>query len=120
MFKISASYSGPFPHPAILQQYESIKPGFTDLVARMAERQQAHQHKMDHARLDAASRSDRRGTFASVITVLGTLGLAGYLIANGHTLTGVPPLLVALGFLVRVLFSGLRRRRNEQESESND
>lgn len=120
MVQFSATYSGPFPHPAILRQYEAIKPGFTDLVARMAERQQVHQHEMDRARLNAASRSDGRGTYASVITVLGTLGLAAYLIANGHTLTGVAPLVVALGFLVRVLFSGLRSRPREQESESKD
>lgn len=118
LVQLEYSSSSPFPHPALLGQYKALDPGLLKDVREMAVRQQKHQHAMDHRRLDAASRSEARGAYVSLIAVLGTLGLAGVLLATGNTLAGLPPLLVALAFLVRVLFSGLGRRSNEQHPES--
>ena len=110
--------SSPFPHPALLGQYKAIDPGLLNDVREMAVRQQQHQHEMDRRRLDTASQSEARGAYVSLIAVLGTLGLAGVLIATGNTLAGLAPLVVSVSFLVRVLFSGLRRRSGEQRTES--
>lgn len=40
-------FKGPLPHPAILQQYEMIQPGFAKEIMQMAVNEQGHRHKME-------------------------------------------------------------------------
>ncbi|MGH7200157.1 MAG: DUF2335 domain-containing protein [Planctomycetaceae bacterium] len=42
---VSQEFSGPLPHPAVLQQYEEIQPGFADRILRMAEQQGQHRQQ---------------------------------------------------------------------------
>lgn len=41
----AGSYTGPIPHPAILQQYEQVLPGAAQEIVQMAVREQAHRPK---------------------------------------------------------------------------
>ena len=84
----------------------------------MAERQQDHQHEMEKASAEAAATSERRGTWSALIVALCAFVLAGYLIANGHALTGLAPLLVPLAPLVGVFFA--KRSRRERDNGNGD
>ena len=75
LVRVSETYSGPLPHPAILQQYEAIQPGFAERLLRMAEREQDHQHEMEKASAEAAATSERRGTWSALIVALCALSL---------------------------------------------
>lgn len=53
--QISASvqFTGPIPHPGILEQYNRILPSAADRIISMAEREEEHRHKMQEKLIDS-------------------------------------------------------------------
>jgi uncharacterized membrane protein len=45
--EISASFSGPLPHPDLLKKYNEIIPGLAEAIVDMAQKQQAHRFKIE-------------------------------------------------------------------------
>lgn len=43
----SEHFEGPIPHPELLERYNSIVPGAAERILQMAEKEQAHRHKID-------------------------------------------------------------------------
>lgn len=46
------SFSGPIPHPDLLQGYENIQAGFAERVFRMAEKEQEHRFACDKQQIE--------------------------------------------------------------------
>jgi len=46
---IAAEYSGPIPHPSVLQQYNNIHDGFANRIIKMAEKDADHIREMQKA-----------------------------------------------------------------------
>ena len=74
-------FQGPLPPPEIFARYEEINPRIVDTVLTLAEREQAHAHKMDEQALKAHSVAFRRGQAFAFILALVTIGVTGYLAA---------------------------------------
>jgi len=90
-----ATFSGPLPHPALLQKYEDIQPGFAERIVCMAEGESAHRRDQEKKELDADIRfnekdfTERRiGQFLALTIVLIMAGLGCYLALNGKEITG--------------------------------
>ena len=55
----SISFKGPLPPPALLKEYDKVKPGLADTIIAMAQTEQDHRHKWEASSLKA-HHSDRR------------------------------------------------------------
>ena len=55
------SFSGPIPHPRILEGYENIHSGFAERIVRMAEKEQEHRFECDNKVIDSTVASTKRG-----------------------------------------------------------
>lgn len=82
------SFSGPIPHPEMLQGYENVKQGFAERIVAMAEAQQ--QHRIDcESKMVAGTVSDSsRGQWMAFIVAVLFLVAAVVLGLNGHDWLG--------------------------------
>lgn len=74
---IQESFSGPIPHPRLLQGYENIQPGFAERIVVMAEKEQAHRFECDNKVIDSTVASTKRGQWMgySIALVFGIIAL---------------------------------------------
>lgn len=86
--EIVEGFSGPIPHPQLLQQYDQICPGAADRIIRTMEQEAAHRHAMEGAALRADIIDTRIGQTCAFIIVLATLGIGAYTAINGAPITG--------------------------------
>ena len=62
---VSMRFSGPLPHPQILEGYEKIVPGAGDRILRMAENEANHRHSVDNKCIEIDSRDSLLGIIAA-------------------------------------------------------
>ena len=78
------AFSGPIPHPELLQKYENIQGGFADRIIKLAEKQLDHRIDSERQVVDGSVSDSKRGQiFAFIVAVL-FLVAAVYLGINGH------------------------------------
>ena len=68
-----SSFSGPMPHPSVLEGYDRIVPGAAERILAMAESDSKHQQAIEFASLRAAEAEIKRGqwfAFSIGITAL--------------------------------------------------
>lgn len=58
---VQAEFSGPVPHPSILQGYENIVPGAAERILSMAEQDAAHQRGIESRVLAESAAEVKRG-----------------------------------------------------------
>lgn len=78
------AFSGPLPHPTILQGYEDVNNGFAERILVMAEKEQQHRFNCDTLMVKGTIAESKRGQlFALLISTL-FLGGAIWLGLEGH------------------------------------
>lgn len=78
------AFSGPIPHPELLQKYENIQKGFADRIINMAETQLDHRVNCESKIVNGSVIDSKRGQiFAFIVAVL-FLAAAVILGMNGH------------------------------------
>lgn len=94
-----SSFSGPMPHPTVLEGYERLVPGAAERILVMAEADAKHQRELEFEALRAAAGEVKRGQFfgltigctalvASVCALyLGSPAVAG--VIGGTTVVGL-------------------------------
>lgn len=97
MVQVSA-FHGPLPPPETLEKYQRILPGSAERILQMAEREQAHRHRLEAEFV----RISRRGQLFAFF--LGLIGLAGglALVWKGKSVTGLTTFLTILASLTGV------------------
>lgn len=69
------AFSGPIPHPELLQGYESVKPGFAERIVVMAEEQQKHRFDCEDKMVKGTVSESKRGQWmAFIIAILFLIG----------------------------------------------
>lgn len=69
------SFSGPIPHPDLLQGYENVKQGFAERIVSMAEAQQKHRFECEDKMVSGTVLESKRGQWmAFVIAILFLIG----------------------------------------------
>lgn len=55
------SFSGPIPHPELLQKYDKVQPGFAERIVSMSEKQLDHRINCETKVVDGAVAESKRG-----------------------------------------------------------
>ena len=109
-------YSGPIPHPGILEHYNKILPGAAERILKMAEEQAEHRRMLEKQALATDSRNSTLGVISALIITLSILAIAAYSIYLA--LPWVAAIISAIGItsLVGTFIYGTRSRRQEREN----
>lgn len=78
------SFSGPIPHPELLQKYEIVQPGFAERIVSMAERQLDHRIKCEGEFVRGSVAESKRGQNYGLIVSLLFLSASVFLGYSGH------------------------------------
>lgn len=88
--QLKQSFTGPLPHPDILQGYENVQDGFAERIFKMAEEQQAHRIKCeDKIVRSTAAQSVRGQWFGFLIAILCLAASVALGFYNHEVLAGV-------------------------------
>lgn len=85
---IQEHFSGPLPHPDILEKYEQIVPKAAERILAMAERQADHRQKLERLESKSDVVLSFTGQICALVFVLSTIGGATYCIAKGQPVGG--------------------------------
>lgn len=113
---IAAAFSGPLPPPGILHAYDEVVQKGAERIMSMAEDEQDHRHEIERRYLDLAKWGQRFGFLIG----FGALISGTYLIATGHSVSGLIALIAVAGGVVGslVLDIGAASEEEAQEDES--
>lgn len=117
-FSASASFSGPLPHPALLDQFERIVPGAAERIIRMAEEQAAHRRGLEKTAVEANAWSQKAGpVFGFIVAMTAILG--GFvLVFYGHSTYGIAAIITALASLAAVFVVGRWKQGQERADKA--
>jgi len=82
------SFSGPIPHPELLQKYDEVQKGFAERIVSMAERQLDHRIKCENAVVNGSVSESRRGQWFGLIVAVLFLSASLALGLTGHDWLG--------------------------------
>lgn len=115
--RVQEVFTGPLPHPKLLDQYEHIFPGATERIFQMAERQQAHRQRLESAVIRSNIENERKGMYFSLVITLTVVLSGAILIALGHGIEGFVTLIATIAFHAYNFIS--QKKRQEKELEEN-
>ena len=82
----SISFSGPLPHPSILEGYEKVHSGAADRIIQMAEDQSSHRKKMEEKIINSNVFDSRMGLVFGFLIALALIFGGVFLVYNNHSL----------------------------------
>lgn len=80
-----SEWNSDYPHPADLERYEIIHPGFTERILASAEAELKHRHVLENKIVNNNARSQLFGQIAALGTVVLITALAFYLAYQGYS-----------------------------------
>lgn len=80
-------FSGPIPHPSLLEEYERVCPGSCDKIFKMAMDEQSHRHSVDQKTIDFEERQIKRGQWFGFGIAIATLIAAVTIVLRGDSTT---------------------------------
>ena len=85
--QIQEIFTGPIPHPDIMQKYEMVLPGLADRIFKYAEVEQSHRHEVQNEQLSISKREITISFWMHVVTniCITTIFLA-FLVAGAYAL----------------------------------
>lgn len=107
--RFQSEFSGPLPPPGMLARYNDALPDGADRIVKMAEAQSSHRRTIE----------SRGQIFAFVLALVAIVG-GIVLIATGHSIAGLVPLIGAIGGLIGLFIYGEVRARSVRQFESPD
>ena len=111
-----AQFSGPIPHPTILEHYDRISPGAAERIISMAENQAKHRQDLEARVISSDISNSRLGLhYGLIIGLVAVIGGA-FCIVTGHEVGGSIIGGTGLTGLVGVFVYGSRQRRKEREA----
>lgn len=88
-------HAGPLPHPDSYERYATIIPDGANRIMRMAEKEQAHRHRMEPL-----------GTISAFVLSLAFLLVGGFLVLRGHDGAGATIITLTVVGLAAVFITG--------------
>ena len=107
-------FSGPLPHPTILNEYEKICPGLADRIVAMAEKDQKHNIDIRQKSLEYQGRDSLLGSLFAFSTIFIALASGTFLIYTGNEVSGFVALISAV-FAGAKVFFGKNKENNTEE-----
>ena len=96
---VAQHFSGPIPHPIVLEHYEAISPGAADRIIALAESETKHRHSMEIKMLEAdiqtsqnslnhIAREVKTGQILGFFIGIFAISAGVYITINGHPVSG--------------------------------
>jgi uncharacterized membrane protein len=111
-------FSGPLPHPQILEYYDHISPGAADRILAMAEKQALHRQELEKAIVQSDIANEKRGMNYALIITIFLYGMGAILILNNKELQGLITLVSTSAFLVYT-FLGQKKKEDDKVNSKN-
>ena len=115
-----ATYSGPLPDPATFEAYDHTTPGAGERILAMAEKEQAHRHKMEALMTEAYAKDSvnerkeiQRSQWMAWTLASGVVLIGGFLVYAGHSVVGT---LLTGGTLIGIVSAFLEKNRHEKDN----
>lgn len=105
-------FQGPIPEPETLIRYNDAVPGAADRIITMAEQQQQHRFVLEKKAVTATLNRAYLGQIFGFIIGMFCVGVAGYVMNNGHEFGGAVFGVGGIAGLVSVFVIG-RKKQNE-------
>jgi len=102
LVQTSEYFSGPLPHPTILEKYETIHPGLADRIMKMAESQSDHRKDLEKKVILHDRAKSWAGIVFGFIIVIVAFSIGGYLLMHDKPIGGLFMGLAPLGTIVGV------------------
>jgi uncharacterized membrane protein len=113
------TYSGPLPHPEILEHYNRIIPGSAERIFAQFESQSAHRQRIESKVISSNSFVQIFGAVSALLLGLLSIGGGLYLVHEGKSIVGFGAFFVGLSSLVGVYVYGKRSQANERKAKQN-
>ncbi len=114
-----ASFSGPLPPPAQLDEYGIIDRSFPERIFKMAESEMNHRHSMEKMSVDASIEMTRRdyterriGQIFGLLIGVVAIGCGTYAVISGHQISGT---VIGAGGVVGLVSAFIYGRKTEKE-----
>ena len=113
------SFSGPLPHPQILDQYDKIVPGSAEKIISLWEGQVRHRQELEKHAIKSDIRQSYYGATLGFIIAMSAIGAGTFLTYIGRPTEGIAAIISALASLVGVYGWGSYQRRKERSVKVN-
>ena len=110
-------FSGPLPHPMILNEYEKICPGLADRIVAMAEKDQKHNIDIRQKSLEYQGRDSLLGSLFAFSTIFIALASGTFLIYTGNEVGGFVALISAVCAGAKVFFGKTKENNIEEKTK---
>jgi uncharacterized membrane protein len=114
------SFSGPLPHPEILQRYNDIHPGAAERIIRMAEEQGAHRRHLEKTAISAHAFTERLGPILGFIVAMTAVVGGIWLLSKGLRIEGLTSILGTVAALAGVFIYGKSQQTKELQSKTDN
>lgn len=108
--KKSEMFSGPVPHPAIIEQYEKIYPGAAKKIFDEWESQTKHRHHIEKSVVWTDNIKSILGVNFGFLAVIGAIGGGVYTALKGQPLFGGGLSLAGLAMIVAAFISSRKSK----------
>lgn len=116
------AFSGPIPPPALFESYERVLPGCADRILKIAEKEQAQQHKIQNQVVKANVSAEKLGMVFGfcfqLIVIVGLYIIAGVLLFNGKDVAGLLTLVTALAGSGAFIYNSTRNKLPEKNTKT--
>lgn len=85
---VQETYSGPLPHPELLERYDKIISEGAERIMRMAESEQMHRHKCDDLMIKGEVALAKRGQIVGALLAILITCAGFWLTLTGHEVVG--------------------------------
>jgi uncharacterized membrane protein len=111
-------FSGPIPHPALLEEYERVCPGSCEKIFKMAMDEQSHRHSVDQKTIDFEERQIKRGQWFGFGIAIATLIAAVTIVLRGDSTThSIVGSFIGVGGLASIAGAFVYSRGREKTSK---
>jgi len=86
--RIHKSFSGPLPHPDVLQRFEEVTTGSAERIIKMAEEQSLHRRELERKVIEADISRSKRGQILGFIIAITGLSVSALIGVYGNPVAG--------------------------------
>ena len=111
----SEMFSGPVPHPEIIERYEKIYPGAAKLIFTEWDNQVKHRQVIEKSIIKTDNIKSLLGVVFGFIIVLTIVIVGAYLVLNGFSFFGSGLSLAGLAMLVTAFKTSRKKGENQKK-----
>ena len=108
----AAAFSGPLPHPSLLEHYNKVIPNAAERILRMAEQEGEHRHYIEKKLVDAQASQLKLGSIFAFVLGMTTVVGGLVLLYLGKEIGGLGSLVAGLAAIVTAFIAGARRSKS--------